>query len=139
MDRRVMSCATCRKWREKFNRGSNAIGAKTGTPTLKNNQLKRLRESTIGMRIEGNPLIMPPTRKHDNPPNGQLVLRHLLDHPGCCLDGRRHCRSGSDGAQRVEFSAYRCGGDGHRADRTDRVAVRSRHACAGAAAGAVEG
>ena len=33
------------------------------------------------MRIEGNPLIMPPTRKHGNPPNGQLVLRHLLDHP----------------------------------------------------------
>jgi len=28
------------------------------------------------MRIEGNPLIMPPPRQCDNPPNGQLLQRH---------------------------------------------------------------
>ncbi|WP_404935359.1 ABC transporter permease subunit [Paraburkholderia sp. BL27I4N3] len=34
----------------------------------------------------------------------------------------------SDGAQRVELSAHRRRGNGHRADRVDRVAVRSGHA-----------
>lgn len=48
-----------RKKREKLNKGSKAIGANTGTPTLKNNQLKRLRMTIIGMRSVGNARIIP--------------------------------------------------------------------------------
>ena len=65
--------------------------------------------------------------------------RLWLDHARCSGDGGRDCRARTNGAQRVELSSHRRGGDGHRADRVDRVDVRSGHAGARASAGAVEG